>query len=341
MTKTTSLHRVLVIGGGSIGERHIRCFLATGRANVSLCETNVPRLNEIAERYNLDAIFPDVNSALEGDAELAVIATPAHLHVSQAIKLGDSGRHLLIEKPLGLSFESISDLKETIERKKLVAAVGFVYRCHPALQAMRDRLIAGEWGRPLQMVTVAGQNFPTYRPCFEKTYFRDRATGGGAIQDALPHLVDVGNWLIGQVSSLVADSAHLALPYVDVEDTVHVLARHESILASYSLNQHQFANELTISVICEKGMFRFEAHKSDWRWMNQIDGHWNEEPLELTGRDDMYVRQANAFLNSVELRELPTCSLDDGIFALACSKAIYASVLEQKWKRPSLYCNNI
>ena len=49
---------------------------------------------------------------------------------------------------------------------------------------------------------------------------------------------------------------------MDVEDTVHVLARHGDVLASYSLNQHQAPNEVTLTVVCERGTVRWEARRT-------------------------------------------------------------------------------
>ena len=52
-----------------------------------------------------------------------------------------------------------------------------------------------------------------------------------------------------RVERVVADAAHQVLEGVTVEDTVHLLARHGSVMASYSLNQHQAPNEITITVV--------------------------------------------------------------------------------------------
>ncbi len=50
---------------------------------------------------------------------------------------------------------------------------------------------------------------------------------GGGNQNALTHLINAGEWLIGPVDRILADAAHQLLPGVDVEDTVHVIARQQ------------------------------------------------------------------------------------------------------------------
>src|SRR5690606_32808909 len=131
--------------------------------------------------------------------------------------------------------------------RDVVAGVAYVYRAHPALEEMRQAIASGRFGRPVELVAVLGQHFPFYRPAYRTIYYRDRATGGGAIQDALTHVLNAGEWLVGPITRLACDAEHLVLDGVDVEDTVHLLARHGRVMASYSLNQHQAPNESTIT----------------------------------------------------------------------------------------------
>ena len=66
---------------------------------------------------------------------------------------------------------------------------------------------------------------------------------------------------------------------VAVEDTVHGLARHGDVLASYSLNQHQAPNEMTLTVVCERGVVRCEFHENRWRWATTPGEPWRDEPI--------------------------------------------------------------
>ena len=63
--------RVLIVGVGSIGERHLRCFAATGRAEVSLCEVNEPLRRAVAERYQVREVYPDLEAGLDRVREQA------------------------------------------------------------------------------------------------------------------------------------------------------------------------------------------------------------------------------------------------------------------------------
>jgi predicted dehydrogenase len=324
-------HRVVVIGVGSIGERHVRCFQATGRADLMLVETQDVVAREVSRRYGVPACA-NLEAALTQRPTVAMIATPAPLHVPQAIQLVEAGPSVLIEKPLSVSLDGVSRLRELAADRHVSVGLAYVYRAFPMLAAMRAALQSGRFGAPREVIATGGQHFPTYRPAYRETYYVDHKTGGGAIQDALTHIINLGEWLVGPVDRVVADAAHLVLPGVEVEDTVHVLTRHGRVLGSYSLNQHQAPNESTLTVICDAGTVRCEIHNDRWLWMAKPGDVWQEESFGRADRDAAFTSQAHAFLDAVEGKVPLLCSLDEGIQTLKVNLAILESVESHSWR---------
>jgi len=210
--------------------------------------------------------------------------------------------------------------------------VGFVYRAHPTLSAMREALRSGRFGEPVQIVAECGQNLPFHRPAYRDTYYKDRATGGGAVQDALTHIINLGEWLVGPIDRLVADFDDLVIEGVNVEDTVHVITRHGRVMGCFSLNQHQAPNATTITVNCRRGTARFGLHENRWRWMTEPDGPWHEEAFGPLERDTLFTLQADAFLDAVNRLRPPLCTLADAAQTLRVNLAILASVAEGGWR---------
>jgi predicted dehydrogenase len=327
------LSRILIVGVGSIGERHVRCFLKTGRAEVSICETNRLLSRQVAARYEVERQFDDVNQALTEKFDAAVIAVPAHLHIDIAQQAFDAGLSLLIEKPLGVNLHNVSRLSASLSNTTRVVAIAYVLRCHPSLAEMRSAIQSGEYGNPIQIYVTAGQHFPTYRPDFSKTYYSNRATGGGAIQDAVTHLVNAAEWLVGPIDQVISDAAHAYLPEVEVEDVVHFLARHGSVLGSYSLNQFQAPNEITISVVCQRATLRYEGHEQRWRSMIEPGGKWQDRFADVLERDTLFVRQAQSFLDAIEGLAPPLCSFNDGLQSLRVNLALLSSLKSRCWEQ--------
>lgn len=345
-----SQRNVLVIGAGSIGERHARCFLATGRARVAVVEPRAEIRERMARDYGI-ATHATLDEALASPFDAAVICTPAPLHIPQATRLVEAGLHVLLEKPVSTSEQGLPELERLLAARRTVLSVAYVYRAFPELQQMRDRLMRGEWGTPLELTVTAGQHFPTYRPAYREIYYTRHETGGGAIQDALTHLLNLGEWLVGPIHRLVCDAAHLALPGVTVEDTVHLLARHSAsrgatrdkrgpggspagvdVLASYALNQHQAPNEIQVQVVCERGTVRCEVHGQRLKWMTAPQTDWQQREFGPRERDAVYQAQAVAFLDALEGRGNVACTLREGWQTLRVNLAALQSAREGSWQ---------
>jgi predicted dehydrogenase len=335
MSMTGQSKSVLIVGVGSIGERHLRCFQATGRADVAICEVNEVLRAAIAERYRVRRAYGTFEEAVAEGFDAAVIATPAPFHLPQAQAAAERGIHLLIEKPLSTTLDGVNALQRTCDSQGLTAAVAYVLRQHPALRAAREAVASGRFGRPLQVVVVSGQNFPFYRPAYRETYYARRSAGGGAVQDALTHFVNVVEWMAGPMDRVLADAAHLAVPGVEVEDTVHVVARHGDVLAAYTLNQHQAPNESTITVVCERGVVRTELHNNRWAFIERPDGAWTEQRFDDLQRDDLFIAQATNFLNAIDGVGTAGCSLAEGATTLASNLAILEAIDRSPWLKVS------
>ncbi len=330
----TKRPRLLVVGGGSIGERHVRCFQQTQRVDVAICESNPTVRAAVVQRCGLVESYDDFGVALDSKPDIVVICTPAHLHISMAADSIEFGRAVLIEKPLSVTLQGAENLLALSQACQATVGVAYVYRAHPALQAMREALASGRFGAAVQVVAVFGQNFPFYRPAYREIYYRDRSTGGGAIQDALTHVINAAQWLVGPVTEVIADAEHLVLDGVTVEDTVHLMARHSKVLANYSLNQHQSVNEGTLTVICERGMVRYETHHGRWSWADHPEAPWHIEPTEPLQRDELFRRQADAFLDAAEGKTPPLCSLQEGLQTLRVNVAALRSLETRRWEIP-------
>ena len=325
------MKRILVIGGGSIGERHVRCFLNTQRAEVSLCELSDAVRERVSAAYPLTSSYASFDEALKDEFDGAVICTPANLHIPMARELAERGVNLLIEKPLSTSLDNVDALASVVESNNLVAAIAYVTRVHPAIVEMKEAIDSGRFGRPVDIVLTSGQHFPLYRPAYRDIYYTRHETGGGAIQDALTHPINAAEWLVGPVTRLVVDADHCVLEGVDVEDTVHVISRHGAVMGSVRLNPRQAPNETNLTVVCERGSIRYEAHRNRWLSCTEPGTQWLTEAAFSLERDDLFVRQANMFLDLLHGAGAPPCPLADGLQTLRVNLAALQSVKEQKW----------
>jgi predicted dehydrogenase len=316
--------RILIIGAGSIGERHLRCFLRTGRAEVFTCDLNPALLQKITQQYQVTG-FPDLAAALAAQRfDGAVICAPADVHISMALECLRSGSAVLIEKPLSAKLDEVDDLRREMARSKKLVAVAYVYHFHPSLRAVREVLRSGSFGPALQAAVICGQHFPTFRPAYRQIYFARHETGGGAIHDMLTHLANMMEWMVGPSTRVYCEAAHQSLEGVTVEDTVSATARNGNVLVNYTINEFQPPNEATYLVHCDEGSLKAEIHEQRWgAWPRGAAG-WDYHPVPVE-RDDLFVAQAEAFLDGIGGKPTDMCTLEEGIQTLKFNLAALES----------------
>ena len=323
-------HHILIIGCGSIGERHLRTFLQTGRTKVLACDTRPAIGQQMREKYGVEFVS-DWQAALANPSLTgAVVATPAQLHVPTAQQVLESGRHVLIEKPLAIDLTGTDQLLAARKRAGKFTAVAYVLHLAPALIGARDFIRSGTFGPVKHAAITTGQHFPTFRPAYREIYYRDHAQGGGAIQDALTHSANATEWILGPTESVYCDAAHQVLEGVEVEDTVNIIARNQGALVTFALNQFQAPNEIRWDFHAAAGSVRVEMHNTRWGTLAHGESDWTWHSSPVPHRDTLFTAQANAFLDGCEGKPQSLCTLEEGIHTLRFNLSALQSWREQR-----------
>jgi len=318
--------RVLIIGVGSIGERHLRCFQACEDVRVAACESNVELGQAIGAKYDCPW-FASLDQAWEsGSFDAAVVCTPANVHIPVATACVERGWHVLIEKPLAVTLDGVEEFQRLADSKQRVVRVAYIHHSMLLNIRLRELLQTGVIGDPKHVSLVTGHHFPSFRPAYRTIYYNDHAKGGGAIQDALTHSVNLVEWLVSPVRSVFADASHQVLDGVEVEDTVNLIARLEDgVQASFALNQFQAPNELILSIHGAKGSLRGDLGRQRVGVFLHGDSDWQWEQLPEEPRDQGFIRQAASFLAAIHGEADLLATLGQGIQSLRVNLAALES----------------
>jgi predicted dehydrogenase len=185
----------IVIGYGSIGQRHVRVLRDLG------CDVAVVSRRKV-DHPQVFASLGDAFSARRPDYVVVASETSAHaMAVEELLRRRYAGR-LLIEKPLGEMPRPVFDASFEL------AAVGYNLRFHPAMITLADALVGQ---RPISMQAYCGQYLPDWRPGtdFRESYSADPARGGGVLRD-LSHELDYLLWLGGAWRTVAALGGHIS-----------------------------------------------------------------------------------------------------------------------------------
>ena len=324
------MYKILVVGGGSIGERHVRCILATKRAEVSLCELNKDLLADVAGRYSLTQAFADFDSVDLSSLDGVFICTPANLHIKMCRQVVAAGTNVFCEKPLTVRDDGVGELMEEIKRANVVVGVGFTWRYSPIVDEMYRQFKQGTIGELPYMSIRLAQHFPHFRPAYKSTYFMRPETGGGAILDAASHLVSLAQMFAGKVASVCGMYSNSGLLGVEVEDTVDaMLIFAEGSRAHIHVNQWQYPTEAIIVLAGTKGSLRYGNEWGAVGVCNEINGPWQKTQIQCE-RDDNYIAEANNFFNAIEGKEKVRCSIEEAYHTHKVCRAIRESADQGK-----------
>jgi predicted dehydrogenase len=212
--------RVLVIGCGSIGQRH--ATNAARIASVSVADVDRAKATAVAASIGGEAC-ESVEAALAAKPDAVVIAAPHQHHLPLARAALGIGGDLLIEKPLAASLEGVAPfLRQAAGRRVRVVCN---MRFHPAIVALRAALPM--IGKPRFAQAHYGNYLPDMRPGadYRTLYCASAAAGGGVILDAI-HEIDYLMWLFGAVQRVSAEAGRLSELDIDVEDYASILLTH-------------------------------------------------------------------------------------------------------------------
>ena len=323
----TNVKNILIVGGGSIGERHLRCFqqVAEEGSVVALCDVREEVREQLTERYGLAKTFADLEEAAQQHWDAAVICTPAHLHIPHAVALAKSADALMIEKPLATSLDDVSQLREAWAGR--VVNIAYVQRVNPLVEKAREVVLTGRLGDLLEVVSVSGQHFPTFRPAYREIYYTRHETGGGAIQDAATHHFNMVQYLAGDFDWVFCDAGHQALEGVTVEDTVHLTGRTGGgrTMVSISLNQFMAPNETVVRLNGSEASMKLVFHKQQWGIMFHGDAGWQWSDPASHERDALFRKQARRFLFTVAGHFPVACTIDEAEHTLRVNLAALRS----------------
>ncbi|MFF8731253.1 Gfo/Idh/MocA family protein [Streptomyces sp. NPDC015171] len=208
---------VAVVGFGWMGRVHTQAYarlphhyplLALRPRLVTVAEEVPGRAEEAAERFGFASATRDWRQVAADPRVRAVSVTaPNFLHREIGVAMAEAGKHLWIEKPVGLTAADARAVADAVAEAGVQGTVGFNYRNAPAVEAARELIASGGIGR---ITHVRIQLFSDYaaHPDGALTWRYERERGGsGVLGDLASHGADLARFLLGDIAALTADTA--------------------------------------------------------------------------------------------------------------------------------------
>ncbi|MEG8279106.1 Gfo/Idh/MocA family protein [Streptomyces sp. AHA2] len=208
---------VAVIGFGWMGRVHTQAYarvrhhypqLPLAPELVTVAEEVPGRAEEAAAQFGFAATTRDWREVAADPRVRAVsITAPNFLHREIGVTMAEAGKHIWIEKPVGLTAGDARAVADAVAAAGVQGTVGFNYRNAPAVEAARDLIAAGELGTVTHVRIRLFSDYAAH-PDGALTWRYERERGGsGVLGDLASHGVDLARFLLGDIASLTADTA--------------------------------------------------------------------------------------------------------------------------------------
>jgi predicted dehydrogenase len=206
-----------IIGFGWMGRVHAQAYARVRHHYpqsaqfpdlVAIADDVAGRAAEAARQFGARSAVTEWRAVVDDpDIRAVSVTAPNFLHREIGTAVVNAGKHLWIEKPVGLSFSDALAVARAAEARGVATAVGFNYRNAPAVAAARELIAGGELGEITHARFYFLSDYAAHPDGALSWRFQRARGGNGVLGDLASHGVDLVRYLLGEVESVFADTA--------------------------------------------------------------------------------------------------------------------------------------
>ena len=316
-----------VIGCGKQAPKHISGLKAAGIADIVVADVDPDRATALAAQYDDGSVRPAQSvDAVLTDSNIAgvSICTPTPSHAPLIRQAVANGKHYLCEKPLCESVEEAEELSQITTKAGLIGMVGYIYRFAPAFVKAKEILgDAEKTGISPVLGPITTAFFRIGGRGSHMAWKHQKATGGGAINEMMVHMLDLAQFFFGQAGdvkllgkehywpnreiggeTITADTEDWVLAKMKADSGTDILLQADFITPAFTQyveiqgkNGSFFGsiqNDMPSYVFCSKAAGGYEAGKT----------------VLTIPPTNMFEAQMDEFVNAVKLNKTTENSLD-------------------------------
>lgn len=320
----------LVIGFGSIGNRHVQNLLALGIETIT-----VLRRRSSNSHFSVPqqcGVVHDLGDAIANKPDFAIICTPSSQHVEVAAELLESGIPVLIEKPLHQTIDEhvirLTELSQS-SRAGQSSAMAYCMRYHKAYAAAVTELASGRIGRCLYGKSWFEGYLPDWHPWedYRTSYAAREDLAGGALR-TLDHEIDFMNWALGPATQACGVRSKVHGIGIEADEIAHVISTHPSdVTSQVTLALCRKPASRGFEFVGTEGVLRFDHTSNNLCYIRPDNEQENLLQSGAAEIAEMYVNLLEDFVNqvagnsSVSTRLAPITAGVDSLRVIDCITA--------------------
>ncbi len=262
--------RVALVGCGRIAGTHFEALSKISALRLTaVCDILPERAKAAGEQYGVPRFTSYEKMLAEAQCDIVAICTPSGLHAQHGILAAKAKKHVVCEKPMAISLSAADELVQACDDAGVRLFVVKQNRLNPAIQLLKRAIDRGRFGR----IYMANTTVRWARPqeYYDQAPWRGTwEFDGGAFMNQASHYVDLIQWLVGPVESVLAKTATLARK-IEAEDTgVAILKFRSGALGVIEVTMLTYPKNLegSITILGEHGTVKIAGTA-----VNRVE-HW-------------------------------------------------------------------
>ena len=310
--------KILIVGYGSIGKRHVKNLLKIPNTEIVICTKSKVKKSKRIVTYTTLA------ECIKTNPNVAFITNVTSSHITTSIELAKNGIDLFIEKPLSDSMNKVSTLSKLIQEKKLITMIGCNLRFHNGIKKIKKCIENKEIGKILSVYAENGSYLPNWHQNsnYKKNYAAQENLGGGVILTCI-HEIDYLYWYFGMPKEVIAMTGKQSNLGINVEDLAVILLKFKNnIIAQIHLDFFQQPDHRSCKLLGNNGTILSKSCLNIVQLYNIKKSKWI---TKSKSKNDTYKEEIYHFLNCVKHRKQTLNPLQQGIDVLKIALAIKKS----------------
>jgi predicted dehydrogenase len=309
--------RILLVGLGSIGQRHLRNLQTRGTFEyVAMRSRGLPLPDEFSALPL--RVVTALDEAVASQPDVAFLCAPASVHpVVLGRLVRETGCHVFIEKPMAPSLDGLADCARLLEGQGRKSLVGYNLRCHPVCAVVQETLRQGVLGRVTSARASVGQYLPDWHPHenYRHGYSASRRLGGGVMLDLI-HEIDLLYAWFGKPEVVKAVAGKSSALDIDTEDTAEILCRFAGgLIGSIHMDYVQRVPMRTGAIVGDEATLTYDLLKAECQVLRSGVPPVVHAFPEFV-RNDMYVAELDRLFGAIRDDAPCSPSLREGIDVL-------------------------
>ncbi len=247
--------RIALLGCGRISKNHFEAISKIdGLDLVAVCDNDATRAAEAGKCWEVPHFTSYEKMLKDSGADVVTIATPSGLHADQGVAAAKAGKHVVMEKPMAISLTGADALVHACDKAGVQLFVVKQNRLNPPIQLLKRAIDRDRFGRIYMANCIVHWARP--QDYYDQAPWRGTwEFDGGAFMNQASHYVDLIQWLMGPVESVMAKTATLARRIETEDSGVALLKFRSGALGSIEVTMLAYPRNLegSITILGEKG----------------------------------------------------------------------------------------